>query len=863
VFLSLAGKTMSAHKRKRASSKTKIATDRKIDGVGYLTAAFAGLIASENAFSHDNDTGESQDSNSNENLAASEKEEIAVAESSDKGERDTPETPDTELATAEETETAKSDGPAADALANDVDAILVESAAQTTDDDETHFEKAVSQTAEIDFSDIVALNETDHDGAPPSGATSDGAEPAAPPVGFSESGMLGLGLLAALGLAGASGGGGSSSAASAAGGITLSTGGSGGSSPASITDTAANLFTLHQSPDGSALLSSAVSVTVIDAPTVTQALDLSQLPNIHFDVSELAASGEVMLGYHDAVTLRDVGLFFAQDTAVTVDMTSQDVSGAIGQAAQLHAFGIDSFNVHDDHVSISESEAAALVEFSIDFTSSSDVCMQVDGTHLQTTFQDLQTLGVDTITALAPGFGVYLALGGGTLSTNSMPAFDPEMNVTLGVGHDHLGEVVSHAGALHDAGIDQIDVACALVSITEAEAVELVDSGLTFTVDNNVVMLAEGTSLQTTLQDLHHLGVDMVSGVATPGYFLHVATGHGPLPTDSLPVFDSALDVTLDIEDGQHADVMHHAYQLHNSGIDHLSESGLVVLSETDASMLIDTGLDYVAHDAVQLEVCGTHLQSTFGDLQALGVDSVVSTHGTVLTVDLGTNVPFPSSHPLSFDSVLDVTLKLDASQLDLVLDQATCLNVAEVDRLSVVSTCEETLSTRSGSELVTALADAGIADLHIDSAADVKLSDLQAGALLDAGVLTVDQAANVVIEHQWSNGDPVQNPLEVTLADLASIGADHVAATGGSELLVDLGIDLTNAGMNAELESLLSHFAQGASLFDASDVVTLDLGGANVNAVDATVVEELKLLGIDDLAGVDDLGNHADRHLS
>jgi hypothetical protein len=137
-----------------------------------------------------------------------------------------------------------------------------------------------------------------------------------------------------------------------------------------------------------------------------------------------------------------------------------------------------------------------------------------------------------------------------------------------------------------------------------------------------------------------------------------------------------------------------------------------------------------------------------------------------------------------------------------------------------------------------------------------VHISDDTAAQLVDAG-LSFDASDDVVVHADHTT-------LKTSLSDLQKLGVDHVESDGdeGSALLVNLGIDVTDDNASSELESLLNEFASGTELFDEADHVELDLDALDIDIVDTSIADELRLLGFDDVSGEDDGDNDVTRDL-
>jgi hypothetical protein len=616
------------------------------------------------------------------------------------------------------------------------------------------------------------------DGAAPDAGASSGSSSAtgAGGAGAAAAPAVGSGVLAgltALPLAAAAGGGGGGGGASSSGTapLNLTTGTVNNTGPGTpqaaaytiaqvmamepvpaeqsfvIADTSANLFAKMGQSHAATFFGRADGVVATDAATLAQALVLAGF-DTSFTDTELAESGALSVAWSDVILLQTAGLKFGGNADVTLVLPSELLDDAIGNSPALHMLGIHHFDIDGTQATITQGDAAAMLQAGIDFVAGDHVTMEVAGTQLQTSLDDLQALGVDVI-------------GG------------------------------PHGGAP-----------------------------------------AQGSPLHVSL----------------------AASGAG-----ALPQIDPAFHASLHLQAGQLSQAIASAQHLHDAGIDQFSSDTLVSLSASDASSLIDAGISFATADTVQLHVAGTALQSSLDDLQDLGVDQVSSGVPSVLVqqgveVNTGTQVAV-------FDQALDVTLQVTPAQVDSVLVQPATVSASQIDHLSIGTGAAGNLSDKDGSTLLAALQAAGIDDIRIAPLATVTVTDDQAARLLLAGKLTVDANADLTIRHAPTGSDPEPGKLDVTLAQLAQIGADHVDTLVGGSVMVDVGVAVADINVNQELQALLGHFTDGAPLFGEADV-TLSIGAVNINQITSGIAAELKLLGVDHLLGQDGDGNPLTRDL-
>jgi hypothetical protein len=172
--------------------------------------------------------------------------------------------------------------------------------------------------------------------------------------------------------------------------------------------------------------------------------------------------------------------------------------------------------------------------------------------------------------------------------------------------------------------VDLVDATNDTVTLSDVAAQHAIQAGLHFAAGDAVAVHAAGTVLNSSVAALQALGVDTVSGAAS----LSLALGTGVNWSASLPQFDAALAVTLDVSSAQVADVLNHASQLHAAGIDTLAvDGGSVSITATEALQAANAGLAFATADTVVLADTGAHLSAGLESLSATQVTSLQATH--------------------------------------------------------------------------------------------------------------------------------------------------------------------------------------------------------------------------------------------
>ena len=463
----------------------------------------------------------------------------------------------------------------------------------------------------------------------------------------------------------------------------------------------------------------------------------------------------------------------------------------------------------------------------------------------------LVTGGADSVTVDLgdPGEGVFA----GALSGGSLPIFgdtnqngslstteDNNLSVTLNLEGQNVAaqidNIVNLADELALAGIDYIGVnadQAGNITISDTQASLLVGAGLAFSeadgADDQITVevSAEGTQLQTSLQDLQKLGV---GNVLVDGQSATVDLGSQSLNLlsgSSLPTFgdtnnngilssdeDAALTITLD-----------------------LGVSALLPASDPIYTYLAAKGIDYL------------NVTDPLNPNGSNWIDLSVLKHVHDTTV--------PGDQALGFEiTTSGSTLEAEAVSLD--------ANLAGVDLLSPYTTSPDLYG-----QLIHTLSDAGVLDIVVDHG-NVKVTDALAKALIDAGMLQALPNANVSLDYQYQSGDPYA-ALNTTLKDMASLGVDAVnyTAVDHNKVYVDLGLPVNDLNALNDVVSLLhtlneSTTNSGAPVFSNSGssttalvINTSTLNSIGVNGkIDTSIIDGLFKLGITEVDVLGDNGN-------
>ena len=468
---------------------------------------------------------------------------------------------------------------------------------------------------------------------------------------------------------------------------------------------------------------------------------------------------------------------------------------------------------------ITDDQASLLVGAGLAFADAGDLGATPDeitmtanaaeGTHLRTSLQDLQKLGVDTVLVTGTD-SVTVDLGGagdgvldGGLGAVNIPLFgDTNTNGTLtqverdaltvtlnlnGVTADaQIEQVVDVAQQLHDAGIDYIGIngrGAGAVHITDDQASLLVDAGLSFStgIDGladqiEVQVTAEGTHLKTSLQDLQRLGVTNLTIDGLPGTQDLGSRGMNIIDGEQLEAYisdnfdvlsnieeDEALTVTLDLGLGMEA-----LLPDNDPIYDFLAARGIDRIAITES--LNANASDARASDWINLS-----------ELDA---------------IQEGTETSDPESKGIGFEVIASGSSGDDAA---ISLDQ----NLTGIDLLS-----EFTTPSQYG-DLIQTLTDTGVMNILVDQG-NVKIGDALAKALVDSGMLNALPNANVSLVYQ-----PIatlDNPnnyayLNASLKDMAMLGVDKVdySATNKNKVYVDFGLPTNDTAALNDVKAILA----------------------------------------------------------
>lgn len=602
----------------------------------------------------------------------------------------------------------------------------------------------------------------------------------------------------------------------------------------------------------------ALDVTLnVDPGTLAAGVDLTQLAAglraSGIDHLGVVGNGALALDMGQAQALAGAGLDFATAADITLDVDAGQLAGIANDPAMLAQLHVDHLDVAGA-ATITETQAAELIGAGVDFVESDDVTLAVEGTRMSTTLKGLQKLHVDAVAVGAGVTALTLEAGGSLdgITTGDLPSFvidqtNDALDVTLTVDAGMLGrefDMFALAPALADAGIDHIGVADAGtlgLSLQQAWGVSV--SGMDFTPATDVVV---------------HLGATELAAVTAPGE----AALLGQINVDTLDVIEDQA-----------------------------------VISDDQAANLVAAGLHFADGDDITVAAEGTQMSTTLRGLHDLKVDTVAGTIGGKLVIDAGdlTGISaddLPQFDVAQSDDLLDVTLRVDASQLGAIVELAQGLADAGIDhivtnqdlalldpdQLAVLDQITDLFGidfayepfdpveqrvlnpddAQVEADLIQEMR-SGFEGADDDGTGGVyRITDGAHHALAESGLLRAYTADTLVIDGTGSS-----DKLLATLKDIGDMGVDEVrlADGQGAPVYVDLGLD-GDSGM-AEIRALLRSLGDGQNgpepIFQGSDKVALvmDADAAHALAKVEGGLEQLKAIGIteiDVLTDADDM---------
>jgi hypothetical protein len=345
--------------------------------------------------------------------------------------------------------------------------------------------------------------------------------------------------------------------------------------------------------------------------------------------------------------------------------------------------------------------------------------------------------------------------------------------VTVTVGQSDLATVVPNAADSVARGVDALHAQD--VTITDAQAAQLVAAGLEFDASSTVAVQADGTHLSTSLKELQTLGVKAVHFTGTDPALIVADLGAGTAGAGGLPAFDPEDHVELQITDTQVAEAAGLASALHTANIDTVVASDHTLdLTGEQLDALVSAGVYFQPEDAVVAHLAAAEL--------APAIDQTAVFVGQNIQVGLDTiDMTTDAATLTEAQAETLVQAGIDFAPGDFITVQADGTNVSTslkdihdlgVDHVAV----DATAAAGPGHDVVLEL---GLAPAAGDPAAQL-LTFLEN---FEGRPAVFDSTADVAIEvtqdlyDAVSTADPVMQDQVVT--DLVNLGIDYVKVIG------------------------------------------------------------------------------------
>ena len=608
------------------------------------------------------------------------------------------------------------------------------------------------------------------------------------------------------------------------------------------------------------------NATLSGISSAQMATDAQALHTAGFS-SIMAADHSLALDSTTVDAIHDGGLVFATEDEITVqvaaDVQDQMVSNLVGAIdGQTYAHDLDVIDLASNAATLSDAQAASLVSEGLHFAADdTGVAVQAQGTHLQTSLHDLQALGVDTVNVGVTSGAFAIAAGAGAIDFAHLPTVHAAAGVVVGLEVSNAtlsgissAQMATDAQALHTAGFSSIMAADHSLALDSTTVDAIHDGGLVFATEDEITVqvaadvqdqmitnLVGTIDAQTYAHDLDVLDLGSNAVTLTDAQASSLVSEGLHFATDDTGVAVQAQ--------GTHLQTSLH--DLQNLGVDFVhadpADASNTVVLDMGAGAFANGALPvFDAQDHVQLNVIDGELGNLIaainnpdGNFAAAHIDAL----SVVLNDSIGANLGGEGVLAPAFDGM---TIELDAAYATSVVTLGMILDAADGDA--------DPLALLHGQTLADALAAAGISDIKIDQITHFTADDTDLKALMDAGLIKADAGADVTVNHAGSG------TLDVTLAQLAGIGADHVVHTGA--LVVNAGVAFAGTSeLEAKLNDLLTKFEDSnglvdKQLFDNANVVDLHVSGtlSAGDALSTELVAKLTLLGIDDV--LDDHGH-------
>jgi hypothetical protein len=419
---------------------------------------------------------------------------------------------------------------------------------------------------------------------------------------------------------------------------------------------------------------------------------------------------------------------------------------------------------------------------------------------------------------------------------------------TVGAQGTKLGHEVSSLAAM---GVDKIDMqgqGTGSVFITEAQAADLKEAGITFADDDAVTVVAQGTQLSGSLATINawsELGVDRIDMANSAASFgeMHLSQAEFTALNAANISFVDTDTVTL-MAQGTHMSAS--VTDMQNLGVDVIDfqTSSTVYITQAQADALNAAEIVFATGDHVVVDAHGTHVSSSLSSLHNDGVDA--ANHVEVSAFNVGASV--------------DSTLSSEGVEYP----NAKFADSAVFDAISGAFDVADFTSAVAGA---TVLKDALVADLHAEGYSDVVSGE---SVIVDAGSsdtlhTSLKTMGEMGVEGVASDASKVYVELgdDVNVATLVdTFGSTHDLFEQGQDASLVLGEATFSAMSEAEISNLIATISD----LGFTEVSVLNAQGGNAYAIDnvaqTLVTTQVEILGADqaqallDVFGTDILNN-------
>ncbi|WP_137156340.1 calcium-binding protein [Rhizobium sp. FKL33] len=568
-----------------------------------------------------------------------------------------------------------------------------------------------------------------------------------------------------------------------------------------------------------------------------------------------------------ALDAADIALT-AEDT-VTLSIEASDLSAlTTAQATSVAGLAVDTISVSDGEAVSFDADIAALLSAKTGLAIAGAASVTVTGTGSEIDdfdaedIADLATLGVSAMDVTDDGeITLSLTQAQAYIAAGIVFVSGDTVTVTL-TATELAGLDTDDLADLDALGVDVFDLSDA-VSITVAQAEDIIDAGIVFAADDSVTVYDSGENLAalttTTIGDLGTLGVSVIDASDNAATFSLAqltaidAADIALTAADAVTLDDTAANLSeLDADD---------VTMLAGFGVNQItvSDKGAVSLTAAVASELAAiSGL--AISDASSVTVTGTSSAIAAFDaddiaaLDALGVTTMDVT-GNAITLTLAQANAYISAG-IAFSSGDVVTLTLSAAELaGLDAGEIANLDGIGVDIIDMTGDIAALTLVQAAALTTASISFAGSDTITIyDSGANLAaLTTATIGDLDTLGVSVIDASDNAATFSLAQLSALDDASIALTAADAVTLNDTATTLSGLSAddatMLADLGVNqitVSDKGAVSLTAAVASGLAaiSGLAISDAASVTVTGSSSA-IGAFDADDIAALDALGV------------------